>query len=758
MASSGRASSVTSTADAVVLETKLTPPRVRPEHIRRARLLDALDRDDHPRLALVAGPPGFGKSTLLGEWAALHEGDIAWLSLDANDNDAVRFVSHVIAALRRARPGVGDRALAALRVPAADIEGRVLPLLLNDVAAVAGPVRLVIEDYHLITNGAVHPALAFLVERAPSSLEIVLSTRQDPPLPLGRLRARGELLELRADDLRFSDAETASFLARTLGAVDTHDVERLQNRTEGWPAAIYLAALSLRGRSDTGAVIDRFAGDDRYVVDYLTSEILARQTPELRTFLLRTSILDRFCGPLCDEVIGGEDSAARLAEMERSNLLLIALDTHREWFRYHHLFRDLLRHELELVDPRAVADLHRRASAWFRDAGLIVDAANHAIAARDLGALAELVGRHYALFVDAGQIATVLGWLQSIPEQAVAEDWLLGFGGAVVYANAGRIDDAERWLARAESAPQVLRDGQAPGFALPALAGTLRLLRGDIGGTIALERQALVAVPDDAPWALSPRMVLASGLWWGSAPAEAAIVLETATRVARHAGSTVNVIYALGVRAAIALDDEDERAAEALTREAVELLRDSGLAEHAWTSMAQICDGVLAARRGDLGRAEATIRHGLALGERLGAWQVTVSALLALAEVRQRLRDPTDARRQLARARDILDRLPDPGDGIHRVDRTEKALRLRIPVRAASSPPEFWELSPREVEVLRLLPSELSQRELAAELFVSFNTIRTHTRVIFSKLGVTSRAEAVTRARQLGLLAGDHPG
>jgi LuxR family maltose regulon positive regulatory protein len=746
-------------ADAVVLETNLTPPRVRPGHIRRDRLLRALDGAgaDHPRLTLVAGPPGFGKSTLLGEWAAAHEGDVAWLSLDANDNDAARFVSHIVAALRRVRPGVGERALAALRVPAADVEGSVLPLLLNDVAGVRAPVRLVIEDYHLVTNVGVHAILAFLVDHAPASLGIVVSTRQDPPLPLGRLRARGELLELRADDLRFTDTETSSVLARTLNlALDAGDVARLHGRTEGWPAAVYLAALSLRGRSNPAAVIDRFAGDDRYVVDYLTSEILARQTPELRTFLLRTSILDRFCGPLCDAVLDAEASAARLAEMERSNLLLVALDTHREWFRYHHLFRDLLRHELDSTDRAARIDLHRRASAWFRDAGLIVDAANHAIAAGDLGAVAELVGRHYALFVDAGQIATVVGWLRSIPERAVADDWLLGFAGAVVYANAGRIDDAERWLALAQSAPQVVRDGQAPGFALPALAGTLRLLRGDIDGTIRFEREALNGIPDDAPWALSPRMVLASGLWWGGGPAEAAAVLEVATRVARQADSTVNVIYAMGIRAAIALDDEDAPTAEALTLEAMALLHDSGLDEHAWTAMTQICDGVLAARRGDLAHAEATVRHGLALGERLGAWQVTVSALLAFAEVRQRQRDATDSRRLLARARDVIERLPDPGDGLQRIERTEKALRLRAPVRASSSPPDFWELSPREVEVLRLLPSELSQRELAAELFVSFNTVRTHTRVIFSKLGVSSRAEAVTRARQLGLLAADH--
>jgi LuxR family maltose regulon positive regulatory protein len=702
---------------------------------------------------LVAAPPGFGKSTLLAEWATSLDEPVAWLALDDHDNDPARFVAYLAAALRRVEPRLGERALAALRSPGADLVGVVLPLFLNDVAGLNRDVVLMIEDYHLITNPDIHQALAYLIDRSPASLRIVLSTRQDPALPLGRLRARGELAEVRADDLRFTEDEAEEFLTGTLGLrLAPEDLARLQARTEGWPAAIYLAALSLRGSADPSAFIERFAGDDRYIVDYLTSEVLARQTPELRSFLLRTSILKRFCGPLCDTVAERDDSAERLAELERSNLLLVALDTRREWYRYHHLFGDLLRHELEATDRASIPELHRRASAWYRDAGLIVDAAAHAIAAGDLATVAELVGRSYALFIDRGQLATVVAWLETIPESAVAEDWLLGFAGAVVYANAGRIDDAERWLVLAETAPQVPRDGQVPGVALAALAGTIRLLRGDIGGTVYYEQRALAGVPDDAAWAFGPRMVLASGLWWSGRAPEAESILEAATRVAVRDGVDVNVVYALGVRAAIALDAEDEPRATEFVREAVERIHRAGLDEHAWTAMAQITTGALLGRRGDLAGAAAAIEHGLVLGERLRAWQVTVSAALALADVRQRQRDPTAARRLLSRARDILQTLPDPGDGFDRLERTEKSLRLRAPRHATSIAAPFWEMSPREIEVLRLLPSALSQREIAAELYVSFNTIRTHTRVIFSKLGVTSRAEAVLRARELGLI------
>lgn len=751
MERAGGANERTEPGGSVILETNLAPPRVRPEHIPRPRLVELLD-GQMSRLTLVTAPPGFGKSTFLADWASSLDGRVAWLSLDVSDNDPARFVASAVAALRRVEPSLGEGALTALRTPAADLLGVVIPQLLNDLAHLDHEVAFVIEDYHVITNPDVHRAVAYLVERAPPTLRVILSTREDPALPLGRMRARGDLAEIRADALRFTDGETAQFLTGALGlSLASADIERLQARTEGWPAAVYLAALTLRGRRDPSAVIGQFAGDDRYVVDYLTSEVLARQTPELRTFLLQTSILDRFSGPLCDAVTGRDDSGERLAELERSNLLLIALDTRREWYRYHHLFGDLLQRELETTDRASLPELHRRASAWLRDAGLVVEAASHAIAGADLSAVAELVGRHYAMFVDQGQLTTVIGWLEAIDERAVTDDWLLGFAGAVVYANAGRLDDAERWISLAGQAPQVQRASQEPVALLAAVAGTVRLLRGDIGGTVAHERVALNGAPD-ASWTFGPRMVLASGLWWSGQVKEAKSILESATRIAQRDAIAVNVVYALGVRAAIALDEDDEPTAGSLVAEAARWQDRANLDEHPWTALAHVALGVLRSRRGDAEAGAESIGRGLALGERLRAWQVIVVASLALAEVRQRQRDPTEARRLLARARDILETLPDPGDGFERLARTEKTLRLRTTRRESAVPAPYWELSPREVEVLRLLPSTLSQREIAAELYVSFNTVRTHTRVIFSKLGVTSRPEAVARARELGLL------
>jgi LuxR family maltose regulon positive regulatory protein len=740
--------------EAVVVETKLTWPRVRAEHVPRTNLLAALDAAGACRLTLVAAPPGFGKTTLLAQWAAQTGAAVGWLSLDADDNDPARFVAHLVAALGQARPGIGERALAALRGPGGDLGEVVLPLLLNDLARLDTDTVLVLDDYHLVSSATVHEALAQLIARVPDSLRLVVATREDPPFPLGRLRAAGQLAEVRADQLRFSEAETSAFLVGALGLdLSASDVDQLQARTEGWPAALYLAALSLRGRTDKAALVERFAGDDRYIVDYLTTEVLARQPAELRTFLLRTSVLDRFCGRLCDAVAERSGSAALLEDLEHANLLLVPLDTRREWYRYHHLFGDLLRHELQATDPGRVPELHRRASTWCRDAGLVVEAADHAIAAGDVEAAAELVGAHYGFFVAEGQLATVLRWLDAIPPDVAARDWLLGFAAGVVSAHAGRLDDAERWLALAEQAPARERNGQHPDGSLAALAGYLALLRGDIGATVTNARRALAtADAGDPVWALGPQMVLAPGLWWSGEPAEAGSVLEAMSRTAQTVAVPAAAVYALGIRAAIALDAEDERTAAALAGQAIELMLRCGLDEHPWAAMAHIVHGSLLGRRGELAAAAEEVERGVAFGERLRAWQLVAHACLALAEVRQRQHQPTAARRLLTRVRVLLEPLPDAGDGLARLERTEKALRLKADRGHGADAAPYWELSQRELEVLRLLPSRLSQREMAAQLYVSFNTVRTHTRVVFRKLGVASRAEAVSRARELGLL------
>jgi LuxR family maltose regulon positive regulatory protein len=733
----------------VVLETKLTRPAVRSEYVARTELLERLRGDAERALTVVTAPPGFGKTTLLAAWLA--EADrVGWLSLDEDDNDPARFLLYAVAALRSVEPELGAQALAAHRTPGAGLVEVVLPILLNELAAEENQLMLILDDYHLITNDEIHEALAYLVERMPNSFRLVLATREDPPLPLGRLRARGQLAELRAEELRFREEETSAFLNDALDlGLSVEDIERLQARTEGWPAALYLAALTLRGRPDPSSVIEAFAGDDRHVVDYLTGEVLARQAPELQTFLLRTSILTRLCGPLCDAVTETEGSDRILDELERSNLLLVPLDAKRHWYRYHPLFAELLRHELERTEPDTVPALHRRASSWCSDAGLIVEAASHANAAGDIDAAVELVGRHWSWFLDQGQLTTVSRWLDALPASVIADNRMLCFAAAMVTSHMRRLDEAERWLETADRAPAVA-DGHGPAAPLEALRAWLRLLRGDVNGTIAAARLAITTTPTAA---LPAQLMLGSALWWAQQLTEAKPVVETASRTAEAAGAAGQAIFMLGVRAAIEFELGDAGQAEDLARDALELTRRSGLDEHPFTATAHIVHGKTHARQGKPNEATAEIERGIQLAERVNAWHVQTYGVLALAEIRHGAHEPAEARRLLARARAIVGALRDADEPAGaRIEQTERTLRLRPTRERDTDSAPYWELSERELAVLRLLASKLSQREIAGELYVSFNTVKTHTRAIFRKLGAASRAEAVARARELGLI------
>ncbi|MGE5273747.1 MAG: LuxR C-terminal-related transcriptional regulator [Verrucomicrobiota bacterium] len=739
----------------VILATKLGRPPVRDEHVTRDRLVELLREGTARRLTLLTAPPGFGKTTLLAEWAAEEGRPVAWLSLDDDDNDPTRFFAYTIEALRTVEPSLGRGAMAAQAVPRTEIADVILARLLNDLTALKRPIVLVLDDYHLITNAEIHEALGFFIERLPESLRLVLASRQDPPLPLGRMRARGQLAELRAADLRFSDEEAATFLNDVLElALRDEDVGRLQARTEGWPAALYLAALSLRGRDDATAWIASFAGDDRHLVDYLTAEVLSRQNPGLRTFLLRTSILPRLCAPLCDVVTERADAMSILEELERSNLLLIPLDTRRVWYRYHRLFAELLQHELRRAEPEKVPALHRRASAWCLEAGLILEAARHASAAGDVDAAIELVGAYWSVFLVHGQLETASSWMKSLPEDVIAENWLSCLACFTVAAHTQRLDEAERWLEMAERAPKVERNGQQPEHRLAAARPFLRLLRGDVAGTITAARAGLAAAPSTQPIAvLATELVLGGALWWADAAAEARTALMRAAEIAEAAGVVPAKIEALGVRAVLELENGDAAVAEDLIREALALMHKAALEEHPFSAMTRIAAGRAHAQRGELTKAREHVERALELAELDQNWLYIASAALALAEIRQREHEPAAARRVLARARQVIEEFPDPGPGLGRIERAEKALHLKAARSRETGSAPYWELSDREFEVLRLLVSQLSQREIAAELYVSFNTVKAHMRAIFRKLGVTSRAEAVRRARELGLLS-----
>ena len=494
--------------DALV-HTKMAFPRTRAELVNRPRLTQELRRAGDAALVLVSAPAGFGKTTLVA--AALDDGTpVAWVSLDARDGDGTRFWTYTLHALEAASPGCASVALTLLEAGNAGFE-EVVAGLVNELSVRSDPLTLVWDDYHLADTAEVGDSVALLLEHRPPQLHLVLSTRADPALPLSRLRARGQLVEFRAADLRFTAEETGLYLNRvhSLGLA-AGDVEALESRTEGWAAALQLAALSLRGREDATAFIATFAGDDRYVVDYLVDEVLDQQPTHLRQFLLDTSVLDRLCGRLCDAVTGPADGmpgSAVLEMLERRNLLLVPLDDHRRWYRYHHLFGDVLQARLLAERPEDVADLHGRASCWYDAAGEVEAAVRHAFAADDLDRAADLIEMATPELRRQRADGLLRSWVPLVPPEVLARRPVLASNlvGALMASNTfegvgDRLDALERTLA---SPPESLTIRDEVEWArLPAVVAThragLALVAGDVPATLAHADDALArAAADD---------------------------------------------------------------------------------------------------------------------------------------------------------------------------------------------------------------------------------------------------------------------
>ncbi|WP_246852746.1 serine/threonine-protein kinase [Naasia sp. SYSU D00948] len=535
-----------STPSRPLLETKLYLPKPHRRTVPRPRLLERLDRGTASTLTLVSAPAGFGKSTLLSAWLAAgparpsDERSVAWLSLDEGDNDPGRFWTYVVAALRRAVPGLGPIGAQLLEASASSPGPEALTGLLNDLAALEDDLVLVLDDYHVIESRSVQDGMAFLLDHMPPRLHLVISSRADPPLPLARLRARGELIEVRAADLRFTDDEAAAYLTEVMGlALTAANVSALAGRTEGWVAALQLAALSLQGRDDLTGFIQEFAGDDRYIVDYLVEEVLQGQPDHVHAFLLQTSILSRMSGALCDAVTGRGDGRGMLEALDRANLFLIPLDDRRRWYRYHHLFAEVL--QARLLDERAdeVPELHRRASVWHAEHGERDEAIRHAFAAGDHRLAADLLELALPELGRQRRESALRGWLEALPVELLRDRPVLSLGYVGALLSTGQVEgvearlrDAERWLEPAVPA----EEGTAPAEPvvvdqhefrrLPATVAVYRaglaLALGDVPRTVHNARRALELIGEDDPFRRGAAAgVLGLGLW-GSGDLEGA--------------------------------------------------------------------------------------------------------------------------------------------------------------------------------------------------------------------------------------------
>ena len=485
-----------------LLKTTLYIPPVRRELVPRPHLIERLNAGLHRKLTLISAPAGFGKTMLLSEWVAGCGRPVAWVSLDEGDNDPVRFLAYFVATLQTVHTDLGHSTLNLLQAPQLPPVQALLTPLLNEIAALPETLTLVLDDYHFISAPQIHEEIAFLLEHQPHNMHLVISTRADPPLPVFRLRARGQLTELRSDDLRFSPDEAATFLNTVMGLdLTPKDVEALEARTEGWIVGLQLAALSLQGRTDARQFIAVFSGSHHYVLEDLTEEVVRRQTEPVRRFLIQTAILDRLCGSLCDALTGECDGDAVLADLQRRNLFIVPLDAEHRWYRYHHLFADLLGNLLRKErSPERIRELHLRASEWHEQSGNLDDAIRHALQALDFERAASLIEQTAQTIIAHGRLTTLIRWLEALPEAMLRARPRLRLYQGWALNLSGQIEAAEQILQETKDTLQSLPlspDNKALRGQLAALLTGLATLREETATVIQEAQEALAHLPEE---------------------------------------------------------------------------------------------------------------------------------------------------------------------------------------------------------------------------------------------------------------------
>jgi LuxR family maltose regulon positive regulatory protein len=675
----------------VLLATKLHVPRLQRGFVPRPRLVEALDEGlARRRLILVCGPAGSGKTALLADWARRGGRPVAWLSLDAGDNDPARFWRHAVAALDRARPGIAERAGSLLGPPAPPSFEGLVTALINELAAQPGEgeLLLVLDDYHLIDTRQVQDSLVFLLEHLPPCLHLVLASRSDPPLPLARLRAAGQLAELRAAELRFTAEEAAALLREAVDAdLPGTTVAALAARTEGWAAGLQLAGLSLRGQRDVTAFVAAFSGSHRYVLDYLTGEVLEGQTDRVRVFLLETSVLERLSGRLCDAVTGRTDSQAMLEQVERANLFLVPLDEVRGWWRYHQLFADLLRARLRQEQPGRVAGLHYNAAAWCAEHGLADDAVRHALAAGDTTWAARLIERHFDETFWPGERATVQRWLSALPAELAGSRprlclvrAILALASSDAEGAGPPLDAAERAFTDATDEPFEPSAGKAASLLVNVPAGialgraSLAHLRGDADGTAACASQTLAKTGEgESMLDSTARWLLAMAEWLHGRVAEAERAFAASITGWRAAGERYSAAYGCHHLGQVQRAQGRLGAALGTYQQALEITAAPGRQAMPAAGIAFVGTGEVAYQRNELEAALRQVTEGIERCRQLTYTQPLATGLAALAWIRQANGDPGGAREAIADAERVA-----PGPDVTSLLNPVPAQRARL--------------------------------------------------------------------------------
>ena len=739
-----------------LIATPLTlPPARQLGSVARRRLLDRLTTSPAGKLVLVVAPAGWGKTSLLRDWwLAADDACRAWLSVEAAHNDPACFWSGIIEAIGTMWPECAASLEAAGGQPASAERA-----VISQLALIPARVTLILDDFHLITSPETLESFRFLVEQLPTAVGLVVAARSDPALPLARLRARGEMTEIRAADLSFSDAEATQLLNGTLRLdLSSAQVHALRQRTEGWAAGLHLSGLALRERkhSDPAGFADALVSHERHIAQYLAAEVFDPLPPRIRSFLLRTCVLGRMCGSLCDAVTGSADSQGLLDEIERAQLFVVRLDDDRRWYRYHPLCAEALRGELDRSEPGLAALLHRRASAWYRQQGLITEAISHALAAGDLFDARELTAGHWDTILDQGQARALQSSLRQLPPEMVAEDARMCLIGGF---SAHHIDSPQQvapWLARVEAAVLngPLHHGPASvESAVAILQAACHHTAGDLAAaeTAAFRSAELELETGTARWRAASLAMLGAALFWRGKHADAQAFLEGIVGSVHPPADIPTRLLALGCLAAIEAARDDHDSATRHAREVTSLAARHCLTGHWTTVTADLTSSYLLADRGEQRQAEETALRALSHAQRRQARPETAAALLCLTTIHARAGRVTDARAQVSQARSVIARCPDPGFLADLLADTEHLIVPQpsaVPARSRTGRPDG--LTVREGEVLELLTKGCTNLEIAAALGVSVHTIERHLQSAYRKIGVRNRADAAAHMTRIG--------
>ncbi len=736
-----------------LVAAKLRRPVMRPGTVRRSSLIERLRQGEARPIVSVVGPAGYGKTTVLSQWAERNSQSFAWVSVDEPDNDPKVLLSYVAEALDAVEP-IDGRVFDALASPVSSVPGSVVPRLGAAFSSMTSPVVLILDDVHALHNSECRAALSVLADHVPGGSRLVLAGRAEPPLRIARLRAEGRILEISPGDLSFTRAEAASLLRNAEVAVGEDDVAELHRRTEGWAAGLYLAALYLREGGALASAAVSFGGDDRLVSEYMESEFLARISRRQRVFLTRTAVLERLSGPLCEAVTELSGSAATLADLARSNFLLVPLDRREQWYRYHHLFRDMLLAELERLEPGLIPVLRRRAAGWCLRNGWPEDALEYSMAAGDADAAAGLVEKLAVPAHRQGQVPTIQRWFGWLEDRGGIEGHpMAAVLAALLSALTGRPVEAERWADAVDR--WQYRDPARPGDpSTEAWAALLRAflcrrgaeqMRADADE--AVRRFAAGSFVTPAPAILQGiARLLCGDLDGGDAS------LEDGVSVGEQVGAHEDVALALCERSLLAMARGEWDRAEALAERARAVLRQGRTEESYATPLVCAVQARTAMHRGDATAARQQLvsaqrlRHLLTYALPYFAVRVRIE----LIRVHLALADLAGARTLTREVDELLRRQP----GLGNLAGEAQALRARLSVERGSSAPGASALTAAELRLLPMLSTHLSFPQIAGELFLSRHTIKSEAMSLYRKLCASSRSQAVARSRELGLLEG----